>query len=179
MLPGKKITLRNRLGFIGLGHLGSRIARRLVDCRVFHGRLRSRSHESRGAGGPRRRSCTASRKTGWRGGCGVVVPSRRTRGTRCLPGNRQRSGQRQTRYPDYRAEHDLSGGLPAVTPRGAGSLMFRHSMWRSPAARPPPKLGPSHYSAVATAKSLKRPSRFLPLSRSSGFTWAQVAPVWP
>ncbi len=31
MPPDEKITLRNRLGFIGLGHLGSRIARRLVD----------------------------------------------------------------------------------------------------------------------------------------------------
>jgi 3-hydroxyisobutyrate dehydrogenase-like beta-hydroxyacid dehydrogenase len=30
MLPDEKITLRNRLGFIGLGYLGSRIARRLV-----------------------------------------------------------------------------------------------------------------------------------------------------
>jgi len=30
MLPDEKITLRSRLGFIGLGHLGSRIARRLV-----------------------------------------------------------------------------------------------------------------------------------------------------
>ena len=30
MLPNEKITLRSRLGFIGLGHLGSRIARRLV-----------------------------------------------------------------------------------------------------------------------------------------------------
>jgi 3-hydroxyisobutyrate dehydrogenase-like beta-hydroxyacid dehydrogenase len=30
MLPDDKITLRSRLGFIGLGHLGSRIARRLV-----------------------------------------------------------------------------------------------------------------------------------------------------
>jgi 3-hydroxyisobutyrate dehydrogenase-like beta-hydroxyacid dehydrogenase len=29
MLPDKKITARSRLGFIGLGHLGSRIARRL------------------------------------------------------------------------------------------------------------------------------------------------------
>ncbi len=31
MLPDEKITLRSRLGFIGLGYLGSRIARRLVD----------------------------------------------------------------------------------------------------------------------------------------------------
>ena len=30
MLPDEKITLRSRLGFIGLGHLGARIARRLV-----------------------------------------------------------------------------------------------------------------------------------------------------
>jgi 3-hydroxyisobutyrate dehydrogenase-like beta-hydroxyacid dehydrogenase len=30
MLPDEKITLRSRLGFIGLGHLGSPIARRLV-----------------------------------------------------------------------------------------------------------------------------------------------------
>jgi len=30
MLPHEKITLRSRLGFIGLGYLGSRIARRLV-----------------------------------------------------------------------------------------------------------------------------------------------------
>src|SRR6266849_448103 len=30
MLPGEKITFRSRLGFIGLGYLGSRIARRLV-----------------------------------------------------------------------------------------------------------------------------------------------------
>src|SRR5271156_6146682 len=30
MLPDEKITLRSRLGFIGLGHLGSCIARRLV-----------------------------------------------------------------------------------------------------------------------------------------------------
>jgi len=30
MLPDEKITLRSRLGFIGLGHLGSRIAHRLV-----------------------------------------------------------------------------------------------------------------------------------------------------
>jgi 3-hydroxyisobutyrate dehydrogenase len=30
MLPHKKITIRSRLGFIGLGHLGSPIARRLV-----------------------------------------------------------------------------------------------------------------------------------------------------
>lgn len=30
MLPNEKITLRSRLGFIGLGYLGSRIARRLV-----------------------------------------------------------------------------------------------------------------------------------------------------
>jgi 3-hydroxyisobutyrate dehydrogenase-like beta-hydroxyacid dehydrogenase len=30
MLPNETITLRNRLGFIGLGYLGSRIARRLV-----------------------------------------------------------------------------------------------------------------------------------------------------
>jgi 3-hydroxyisobutyrate dehydrogenase-like beta-hydroxyacid dehydrogenase len=30
MLPKEKITLRSRLGFIGLGYLGSRIARRLV-----------------------------------------------------------------------------------------------------------------------------------------------------
>jgi 3-hydroxyisobutyrate dehydrogenase-like beta-hydroxyacid dehydrogenase len=30
MLPDKKITVRSRLGFIGLGYLGSRIARRLV-----------------------------------------------------------------------------------------------------------------------------------------------------
>jgi len=30
MRPNEKITLRSRLGFIGLGHLGSRIARRLV-----------------------------------------------------------------------------------------------------------------------------------------------------
>jgi 3-hydroxyisobutyrate dehydrogenase-like beta-hydroxyacid dehydrogenase len=30
MLPDEKITLRSRLGFIGLGHLGSRIARRLA-----------------------------------------------------------------------------------------------------------------------------------------------------
>jgi 3-hydroxyisobutyrate dehydrogenase-like beta-hydroxyacid dehydrogenase len=30
MLPDEKITLRNRLGFIGLGYLGSRIARRLI-----------------------------------------------------------------------------------------------------------------------------------------------------
>jgi 3-hydroxyisobutyrate dehydrogenase-like beta-hydroxyacid dehydrogenase len=30
MLPDEKITLRSRLGFIGLGYLGSRIARRLV-----------------------------------------------------------------------------------------------------------------------------------------------------
>ena len=33
MLPDEKITLRSRLGFIGLGHLGSRIARRLVAAR--------------------------------------------------------------------------------------------------------------------------------------------------
>jgi 3-hydroxyisobutyrate dehydrogenase-like beta-hydroxyacid dehydrogenase len=31
MLPDEKITLQSRLGFIGLGHLGSRIARRLID----------------------------------------------------------------------------------------------------------------------------------------------------
>ena len=30
MPPDEKITLRSRLGFIGLGHLGSRIARRLI-----------------------------------------------------------------------------------------------------------------------------------------------------
>src|SRR5580700_724141 len=30
MLANEQITLRNRLGFIGLGYLGSRIARRLV-----------------------------------------------------------------------------------------------------------------------------------------------------
>src|SRR5260370_41074549 len=30
MLANEKITLRNRLGFIGLGYLGSRIVRRLV-----------------------------------------------------------------------------------------------------------------------------------------------------
>jgi hypothetical protein len=30
MLPDEKITLRSRLGFIRLGYLGSRIARRLV-----------------------------------------------------------------------------------------------------------------------------------------------------
>ena len=30
MLPNEKITLRTRLGFIGLGYMGSRIARRLV-----------------------------------------------------------------------------------------------------------------------------------------------------
>src|SRR5260370_41508847 len=30
MLANEKITLRNRLGFIGLGYLGSRIARQLV-----------------------------------------------------------------------------------------------------------------------------------------------------
>ena len=30
MVPSEKITLRSRLGFIGLGYLGSRIARRLV-----------------------------------------------------------------------------------------------------------------------------------------------------
>ena len=30
MLPHEKITLRTRLGFIGLGYLGSRIARRLA-----------------------------------------------------------------------------------------------------------------------------------------------------
>ena len=30
MLPNEKITLGSRLGFIGLGHLGARIARRLV-----------------------------------------------------------------------------------------------------------------------------------------------------
>src|ERR1700680_4833906 len=30
MLANQKITLRNRLGFIGLGYLGSRMARRLV-----------------------------------------------------------------------------------------------------------------------------------------------------
>src|SRR4030081_2712039 len=30
MLPNKEITLRSRLGFIGLGYLGSRIARRLL-----------------------------------------------------------------------------------------------------------------------------------------------------
>src|ERR1700730_10773260 len=30
MRPNEKITLRSRLGFIGLGHLGSRIARRLI-----------------------------------------------------------------------------------------------------------------------------------------------------
>jgi 3-hydroxyisobutyrate dehydrogenase len=30
MLPDKKITLRSRLGFIGLGYLGSRITRRLI-----------------------------------------------------------------------------------------------------------------------------------------------------
>jgi 3-hydroxyisobutyrate dehydrogenase-like beta-hydroxyacid dehydrogenase len=29
-MPDEEITLRSRLGFIGLGHLGSRIARRLV-----------------------------------------------------------------------------------------------------------------------------------------------------
>src|SRR3979409_956153 len=29
-LPGGTITVRNRLGFIGLGYLGSRIARRLA-----------------------------------------------------------------------------------------------------------------------------------------------------
>src|ERR1700681_4036301 len=30
MLPNRKLTSRSRLGFIGLGHLGSPIARRLV-----------------------------------------------------------------------------------------------------------------------------------------------------
>ena len=30
MLPDEKTTVRSRLGFIGLGYLGSRIARRLV-----------------------------------------------------------------------------------------------------------------------------------------------------
>ena len=30
MLPNEKISLRSRLGFIGLGHLGSPIARRLI-----------------------------------------------------------------------------------------------------------------------------------------------------
>ncbi len=30
MLPDEKLTFRSRLGFIGLGHLGSPIARRLV-----------------------------------------------------------------------------------------------------------------------------------------------------
>src|SRR5437868_14218764 len=30
MLPGEKISLHNRLGFIGLGHLGSKIALRLT-----------------------------------------------------------------------------------------------------------------------------------------------------
>src|ERR1700686_3866425 len=30
MLPNQKIIVRNRLGFIGLGYLGSRIARRLI-----------------------------------------------------------------------------------------------------------------------------------------------------
>jgi 3-hydroxyisobutyrate dehydrogenase-like beta-hydroxyacid dehydrogenase len=30
MLADEKITLRNRLGFIGLGYLGSRIGRRLI-----------------------------------------------------------------------------------------------------------------------------------------------------
>jgi 3-hydroxyisobutyrate dehydrogenase-like beta-hydroxyacid dehydrogenase len=33
MLPDEKITVRNRMGFIGLGHLGSPIARRLVEAR--------------------------------------------------------------------------------------------------------------------------------------------------
>src|SRR5882672_7663436 len=31
MLPDEKLTFRSRLGFIGLGHLGSPIARRLVE----------------------------------------------------------------------------------------------------------------------------------------------------
>src|ERR1700693_2628832 len=30
MLPNERVSLRSRLGFIGLGYLGSRIARRLV-----------------------------------------------------------------------------------------------------------------------------------------------------
>jgi 3-hydroxyisobutyrate dehydrogenase-like beta-hydroxyacid dehydrogenase len=30
MLASERVTTRNRLGFIGLGHLGSRIARRLL-----------------------------------------------------------------------------------------------------------------------------------------------------
>jgi 3-hydroxyisobutyrate dehydrogenase-like beta-hydroxyacid dehydrogenase len=48
MLPGENITLRSRLGFIGLGYLGSCIARRLVTAKfpmVVYDLNRSRSAE--------------------------------------------------------------------------------------------------------------------------------------
>jgi hypothetical protein len=75
MLPDEKITLRTRLGFIGLGHLGSRIARRLVapgspwsstiSITGIRWNLLTRVPKSRGVP-----------KNWQRSRCGLVVPSR-------------------------------------------------------------------------------------------------------
>ena len=53
MLANEKITVRTRLGFIGLGYLGSRIARRLVDAgfpMVVYNRNRTKAVEFAGLG---------------------------------------------------------------------------------------------------------------------------------
>ena len=140
MLPVEKITSGSRVGFIGLGYLGSRIARRLVAAgfpMVVYDRDRTKTTGlaalgAEVAGDPARLasevdvvlSCLidgAAVKTVYLG-TGNVLRSARS-GTRII--------ELSTIAPPTSRQY--------IKPHG--SLGFPCSMWRSPAAPPPPKLG--------------------------------------
>jgi len=140
MLPNKEITLRNPLGFIGLGYLGSRMARRLIAAgfpMIVYDLNHTQAAElaalgAKVAGNPGELASEVD----------VVLSS--------LPddlaveavylgtGNVLRSARRGTRIIELSTiSPDTTGGYT----RRHGNLAFLHSMWPSPAVPPPPQLG--------------------------------------
>jgi hypothetical protein len=176
MLANGKITVRSRLGFIGLGYLGSRIARRLITAgfsMVVYDRGRAKTGEFADLGAEVAQhpgdlaakvdevlSCLADGpavKAVYLG-TGNVGASARP-GTRII--DLSTVSPETSRQLQAAARFDLSALDVAIS----GST---HSA----------EAAPLRYSGAANVKSLKRPSRFSPRLRSSGFIWGRAAPVW-
>ena len=161
MLNHEKITLRSHLGFIGLGYLGSRIAKRLVTAGFPDGGVRCRSRESGGTRRPRRQSCAVPWRAGQRGD---IVLS-------CLPDE----SVVQTVYLGAGSVLDSArpgarivemstislGGFPASYIGRRRKLMFSALTWRSLASTNAAEAGASDVIRRWRPRSLsKRPRLF-------------------
>jgi 3-hydroxyisobutyrate dehydrogenase len=141
MLANERMTLHTRLGFIGLGYMGSRIARRLIAAgfpMVVYNRDRTKAAELADLGAE-----VAQHPRQLAGEVDVVLS--------CLADGRE-------------VEAVYLGADNVVRSARPGTRIIELSTISpetSPAARPPPKLVRLRYSAVASARSLNRPSRFL------------------